>query len=86
MFLFIFGAMTNYYPVQPFYKKNICGIEYWYDQNEYLVYSKYNSGTIFWYCSADNWGPYHRIGGPAIEWPDGGKEWWFNSKKIWECE
>jgi len=24
----------------------------------------------------------HRLDGPAIDWDDGNKEWWINSKKL----
>lgn len=26
----------------------------------------------------------HRLDGPAVEWPDGSKEWWIEGKEITE--
>ena len=37
----------------------------------------YNDGTTRWYNAKDE---YHRVGGPAIECADGGKEWYLEGK------
>ena len=28
----------------------------------------------------------HRLDGPAVQWPDGSKEWWVNGKQMTEEE
>ena len=36
----------------------------------------YNSGTVAWF----EYGRRHRIGAPAIEYPDGGEEWYIDGR------
>ena len=36
------------------------------------------NGTECWSISVY----YHREDGPAVEYPDGSKEWWLNDKKL----
>ena len=38
-------------------------------------------GTIHWYKDA-KMTIRHRVGGPAIEWSDGRKEWWLDGKQV----
>jgi hypothetical protein len=33
-----------------------------------------------WY--RDEYGNVHRLGGPAVEWEDGRKEWWYHGYKT----
>lgn len=40
-------------------------------------------GDVFW---KNKEGKLHRIGGPAIEWANGGGEWWINGKHYTEQE
>ena len=51
------------------------------------------SETDYFVCKIDHWGikryynaegQYHREYGPAIEYPNGDKEWYLNDKKITE--
>ena len=35
-------------------------------------------GTKYWSLNDK----FHREDGPAIEWTDGEKEWWFNGKEV----
>ena len=39
------------------------------------LHRKVDEGDVFWYR---NDGELHRIHGPAIEWANGGQEWWVN--------
>ena len=43
-----------------------------------MVLKIYVDVTRFWYNYE---GQYHRLDGPAIEYYDGGKEWYFNSRE-----
>lgn len=61
-------------------------VEYLYDEKGKLMFYRFPSGAIFWYDEENSWGAYHRIRGPAIEWEDGNKEWWYKHKKIWEFQ
>jgi hypothetical protein len=42
----------------------------------------FECGPKFWYLN----GVLHREDGPAIEYTNGGKEWWINGKEITEQE
>ena len=45
--------------------------------------SEYTDGTIRWtQQAADGYLMYHRIDGPAIEYPDGRSGWWLNDKHL----
>jgi len=39
--------------------------------------------NIHWYNDEDQ---LHRLDGPAVEWPDGDKEWYVDGKKMTEKE
>ena len=39
-----------------------------------------NSGIRFWFNEK---GQYHRIGGPAVEWSDGHKQWFSNGNQYY---
>jgi hypothetical protein len=41
---------------------------------------EYNNGTICWY---NDKGQCHRVDGPAIEYTDGTKEWYLNSRLVY---
>ena len=44
---------------------------------------EYNDGTIRWTKPAsEGYLMYHRIDGPAIEYPDGRSGWWLNDKNL----
>lgn len=40
-----------------------------------------NNGDKVWHNSS---GHYHRTDGPAVEYPDGSKEWWIDGKELSE--
>jgi hypothetical protein len=45
--------------------------------------AEYNDGTIRWTKrDVDGHHMYHRIDGPAIEYPDGSSGWWLNNKHL----
>ena len=49
------------------------------DQEPTLRREVDGDGTVRWF-NADN--EYHRVDGPAIEYPDGSKKWYLNGKEV----
>lgn len=45
----------------------------------YILHGKHTSFDSYRYY---NWYDLHRENGPAVEYFDGRKEWWYNNEKI----